>query len=221
MSEPHAERDYLKRPFRVAHLSWAGIGVAASVFLIFFGGEGHPPGIVLLPVVWVVWVLGHGVLWAVRRLAARGRMRALYSDDGGRGWPAALILAAVGTGTTTAVGLFPLAVRIFESSEGRFRDPLWAIMIAIWLAHGVCFVGLLMRRAWSRTFVALLCFGWAALLVAQFVDHLARGSRIQPGELVISVVLIAIGVLFGWHLLVSRDVKDFLASPARTRASAD
>jgi hypothetical protein len=215
MSESRIEGDYLKRPFRIAHLIWAVVGLAASGFLIAFGGQGHPPGIILLPVVWVAWLLGHGGLWMVRRLATRGRSRALRLSGDASRWPPGLILAALGTGIATATGVFPLLLSAAQWREGRFLEPLWIVMAVTWLAHGICFLGLLLRRGWSRVFAALLCFGWAVLLVAQFVDHLARGSRIQTGELVIAAVLIGVGVVFGWHLLASQRIRDFLAAPAR------
>ena len=60
MSQAKDEADYLRRPFWFAHLIWAVVGLAASTFLIVYGGEGHPPGIILLPVVWILWALGHG-----------------------------------------------------------------------------------------------------------------------------------------------------------------
>ena len=60
MSQAKDEAGYLRRPFWFAHLIWAVVGLAASAFLIVYGGEGHPPGIILLPVVWILWALGHG-----------------------------------------------------------------------------------------------------------------------------------------------------------------
>ena len=219
MSQANDEAGYPRRPFRFAHLLWALLGVGASAFLIFFGGEGHPPGIVLLPVVWVVWAVGHGGLWLVRRLAVRGRSGAVSAGGAILSWPPGLIMAAIGTGATTAIGLIPLLSNVIQSREGRFLDPLWLMMTAIWVAHGVCLAALLLRWTWSGIYTALLCFGWAALLGVQIVDHLIRGARIEIGELVIAGVLIVIGVLFGWHLVTSRRIKDFLA-PRGARDSA-
>jgi hypothetical protein len=216
MSQAKDEAGYLRRPLRFAHLIWALIGLAASVFLIVFGGEGHPPGIVLLPVVWVLWALGHGGLWLVRRLAVRGRR----SGAAGWGaavpsWPPGLLLAAFGAGAATAAGVFPVLSTLFQLKEGRYLEPLWLVMTATWAAHGVGLAGLLLRRGWSGIYAALLCFGWVALLGAQIVDHLIRGSRIQMGELAIVCALMVMGVLFGWHLVTSRRIKDFLASGGR------
>ena len=213
MPESHAPSSYLKRPFRIAHLVWAGIAVGLTALLVFFGGEGHPPGIILLPVVWGVWLLGHGALWASRRLALEGRSRTRSSMDGGLKWPPGLFLFTIGTGFATAVGLLPLVMTVAGTGGDRFRDPLWAIMAAIWLVHGVCFVGLLLRRGWSRLLAALLCFGWAALLIAQFVDHVLRDLPIHTGELAIAIVLIGIGIFYGWHLLASPRIRGFLAAP--------
>ncbi len=167
----------------------------------------------MLPVVWVVWALGHGGLWMVRRLAVRGRSRAVGSGGAVPSWPPGLILAAAGTGLTAAGGALLVLLTLVQWKEGRFLDLVWVTIVAVWLANGVCCAGLLLRRAWSGLYAALLCFGWAALLGAQIVDHLVRGSPIKEGELVIAIVLISVGVLFGWHLATSRRIKAFLSVP--------
>ena len=59
MSQAKDEAGYLRRPFWFAHLIWAVLGLSGCALLIFAGGEGHPPAIILLPVALVVWALGH------------------------------------------------------------------------------------------------------------------------------------------------------------------
>jgi hypothetical protein len=201
---------YLQRPFRVTHLIWAVLCLAACGVLIFAGGEGHPPAIILLPVVLAVWAVGHGGLWIVRRLAVRGRSRVGVVA---LSWPPGLIVAAIGTGFTSAFGVLLLFATLFQWKAERLLTPLWLTMAAIWVAHGACFAGLLLRRTWSRLFVALLCLGWAALLVVQIVENWVHGSPIKAPELALMVVLISIGALFGWHLARSQRIKAFLAGP--------
>ncbi len=209
MSLTTDDSHYLRRPFRVGHLVWAVLCVAACAVLIFAGGEGHPPAIILLPVVLAVWAVGHGGMWIVRRLAVRGRSRV----EGGvaLSWPPGLILAAIGTGFTSTVGVLLLFASLFQWKGERLLDPLWLTMVAIWVAHNVCFAGLLLRRTWSRLFAALLSFGWAALLGFQIVEHWVRASPIKAPELALMIVLISIGVLFGWHLATSPRIRAFLA----------
>ena len=54
---------------------------------------------------------------------------------------------------------------------------------------------------------AALPLAWAALLAVQIVDHLLRGSPIDPTELVIVVVLILVLCFFGYYLARSKRVR--------------
>ena len=55
------------------------------------------------------------------------------------------------------------------------REPGKGILIA----HGACFVGMLLRQTWSRPLCAALPLAWAALLLTQIADHLLRDSRTE------------------------------------------
>ena len=72
MSESPDGFSLRSRLVRFGHTTWAMLGLAGCGVLIFAGGEGHPPAIILLPVVLVVWALGtRGAM--DRRLARRAR----------------------------------------------------------------------------------------------------------------------------------------------------
>ncbi len=89
-----------------------------------------------------------------------------------------------------------------------FRLPaLWATTMAIWIAHGACFVGMLLRKTWSRPLCAALPLAWAALLVTQITDHLVKGSPIDVLQLAIAAVLVLALILFGYYLATSKRVR--------------
>ncbi len=199
-----------RRRWRVAHAAWAVLAVALSLFLAFTKG-GHPPLIFLLPPVLVVWVVGHFAIWGVRWLAAKGRRLASGTAGEGRPWPVGLRLALLGTGVGTSIGVFQLLMTALQGELYPFHyASLWAVMLAVWLVHGACFAGLLLRRRWSRFMGAMLAFGWAMLLASQIAEHLPRGASSDTAGLLIAFGMMVVILLFGLHLAASREVKSFL-----------
>jgi hypothetical protein len=202
--------NYLRAPFRWAHIVWAVLAGGVCILLIV-GGGGHPPPIIFVPVVGVVWVVGHIALWGVRWLAVKGRALGSNSDGEARSWPPGLIIALMGTGAASSLGLLQLLITRFLRERYPFRDAFWTIMMIAWLAHGICFAGLLLRRAWSQWTSATLCIGWALLLAWQILEAMLRGSRINPAEFLLAVALVALLTALGYHLLMFKRIQAFFA----------
>ena len=195
---------------RVSHMIWAVLATLASLVLIL-GGAGHPPPIVLLPLVIVIWIIGHIAVWGIASLAARGR-RGTSSAQGVRPWPTGLRLALIGTAVGAAMGLVQIAVTIFLGKMYPYRDAaLWTMTMAIWLVHGACFTGLLLRRPWSRLLGSMLALGWAALSGWQIAEHLLRGYRVEIGALLLVTGSMLLLAWIGLHLATSSRVKSFLS----------
>ena len=205
-------RSFVGDRYRWAHLVWAALALGLSLLLVFGGDQGHPPAILFLPLVLVIWCIGHVALWGIAWLAARGRRAGGTTEGPRNAWPPGLIVALVGTGGVSFLGLFQLVVSLGLRGWYPFEGALWAIAFLIALAHAAGFVGILLRRAWARPTVAALSVGWALLLAWQVIDQFAGGHRIDAGGL--AVVLIGIAVLSGLaiHLWVSRRIRAFVAS---------
>jgi len=95
---------------------------------------------------------------------------------------------------------------------------LCTVMAVVWPIHGVSFVGLLLRRGWSRIVSVGLALAWALLSARQLVERLPRWGPAQgPGVPILAaaiVFLIGLGVC----LSVSRTVKSFLGDQRGMRA---
>ena len=191
----------------IAHGVWGVIGFSSCLLLALAGG-GHPAPIIFVPVVAAAWALGHGAIWIVGRMAARGRRSAPGDGSGVMSWPPGLKLALALTGAASVIGLVQVSGSVLMTEWYPFRQPaLWATTMAIWMAHGACFVGMLLRKSWSRPLCAALPLAWAALLISQIADHLLRDSRTDVSGLVISVVLVLLLILFGYYLASSKRVR--------------
>lgn len=181
-----------------------------ALFLVL-AGEGHPAPIIFLPLVAVIWVVGHIVVWGVGWLADKGRLPGTAAGGATQTWPIGLKLALIGTGVGGSVGIIQIVVTLFIGRLYPYRGAtLWTTMLIIWLLHGTSFVGLLLRRRWSRFFSSAIAFAWALLSVWQIVEHLVRGYRLEIGSLLILVLATAFLALFGFHLATSSRVKSFL-----------
>ncbi len=197
---------YFGGRFKWAHLVWAFLALGLSLLPIFGGGTGHPPAILLLPLVLVLWGIGHVVLWGIAWLMVKGR-----SAEGTPGsWPVGLIIALIGTGLVGFHGAVQLVVTFAIGEWYPFKGALWFVGLAIALAHAAGFVGMLLRHSWARAIAAGLSIGWALLLSRQIVDHVSSGYRIEIGELVLALAGIAVLLVFGIHLWRSHRIKAFM-----------
>ncbi len=192
------------------HATWAVLAVIVSLFLVFMKG-GHPPLIIFVPLVLIIWFVGHFVIWGVQWLAGKGRRL-----DGGTGresssWPVGLWFALVGTAIPALIGIFQLLVTAWEGRLYPYHYfDLWAMMLAVWLVHGACFAGLLLRQRWSRFLSAMLAFGWAILLAFQIAEHLPPTAHSDTTGLLLAFGMMALLLLFGFYLAASHKVKTFL-----------
>lgn len=190
----------LRLVFRILYVGWALPCLALSVWLAQLRG-GHPPPIVLVPVVAAVWLLGHLVLWATGFLLRRGVAVARDNAVAIVRWPWIVIVAIVGSGVAGFVGLLLLG-RVTVGSDAL---SVWTVITLVaLLLHAPCFVGLLVRRAWARYYAAVVSFGWVALMVLQVAEQFRRGNPIASREwLVVLTVVVGFSGL-GWMLLRSR-----------------
>ena len=202
---------YVRRAFLGAHLVWALIWAAVCALLT--QGGGHPPPMILIPPALVVWIAGHGVLWAIRRLALTGRVFAARTGKQRAPWPFGLIVVLLGTGVASSVGLIQLVGTIVDGRRYLFRGEVWTVTMVIWSLHGLCFTGLLLRRRWSRWVTALLSLGWAALFAWQLLDHAyRRTATVAWSELAIAIGLMCVLILLGYYALASKRVRAFFES---------
>jgi hypothetical protein len=193
----------------VAHAVWAAVGVVVCLLLVLTGRGGHPPAIILLPVVLAAWAVGHGLIWGALRLAAAGRGKiARTADD--QAWPLGLKVALVCTAAATLVGVTQVVGTVLTGRWYPFQQAgEWSAMLLVWLVHSACFAALLLRRRSSRPLSAALACGWAALMGVQVAQHFQSGSSDTAG-LLIAVVLMASLLLFAFYLVSSSKVRSFL-----------
>jgi hypothetical protein len=182
-----------------------------SLFLVL-AGEGHPAPIIFLPLVAVIWVVGHIVIWGVGWLAAKGRRRLdTTAEPATQSWPVGLRLALIGTAVGASVGIIQIVVTAYLGRLYPYHGAtLWTTMLIIWLVHGTSFVGLLLRQRWSRFLSSAVAFAWALLSVWQIVEHLVRGYRLEIGSLLILAAGAVFLVFIGAHLATSSRVRSFL-----------
>jgi hypothetical protein len=107
------------------------------------------------------------------------------------------------------LGTLLLAVSAVLQRPYPFRESLWTVMLVVWACHSVSFVGLLLRRSWSRLLFAGLCFAWTVYLAWQVVTSLV-GGRIEPLGLLLALTLGSLLIALGYHFLSSGRVAEFL-----------
>jgi hypothetical protein len=193
----------------MAHGVWAAVGVVVCLLLVLTGRGGHPPAIILLPVVLAGWAVGHCLIWGALRLAAADRL-AGAGTAGHEAWPPGLQVVLVGTAAAALAGVVQIVGSVLTGGWYPFQQAgEWAAMLLVWLVHAACFAALLLRRRSARPLSAALVFGWAALMGVQVAQHFQSGSS-DTGGLLIAVVLMASLLLFAFYLASSKKVRSFL-----------
>jgi hypothetical protein len=91
-----------------------------------------------------------------------------------------------------------------------FEEGLWTFTMVVSLAHAMCFVALLLRRSWSRWASALLCAGWALLVMWQLFEQIVHGHWISLAEYAVLFAGIGLPALIIYRVLSSPRIKAFL-----------
>ena len=195
----------------LVHAVWAALSAIVCLFLVFTEQTGHPPPIVLVPYVLVAWGVGHGFIWAARRLAAKGRSVSALGDTAENSWPIGLRLALVGTGVAALIGIVQVVGTVLKRQWYPYPEAgLWVTMLLVWLLHAASFAGLLMRRRWSRLSSATLVVGWAVLLGKQIAEQLTQVTVTDTTGVLIAAGLTLLLLLFAAYLAWSSEVRSFL-----------
>jgi len=200
------EADYLKPVFRWLHIVWAIIGCTASVLLA--SAEGHPPGLVFVPIVLAIWFTGHGLLWLSRKLAVKGKLTADSHDAIKDKWPLLLILLICLFGAFFIFGVFGFGWMAFSRERWGFE---LLSMVALWLVASLCFFGMLLRQDWSRIVAGSGFIVLAVILLYEMIASLMRGYKNSPVEWATAMVLFMLLVLLGQHIVRSSRIKAFFA----------
>ena len=194
--------------FRWLHVAWATIGAGVCLLLAFATG-GHPPGIVFVPVAAVIWLAGHLLLWASRKLAVRGKNRADKRSAVSGKWPATMILLVLICGVVFIVGFFAITWQVIF--EHNWRRQI-GIPVLIWIPSSLCFFGILLRQDWSRILAGSGLIFLAVILLYEMIMSLMRGYQNPITEWVFVIVIFGVLVFFGQYILRSSSIKKFYRS---------
>jgi len=193
------------------HITWAALVAVVTLLMIFTPTTGPPIFFALLPLVILIWVVGHLAIWGVTWIVVKGRRVAIETGSQVRSRPIGLTLAVIGTGILTFVGLFQILMTVYQGKLYPYHYAnLWTTMLVIKLVHAACFVGLLLRQQWSRLASALLAIGWAVLMASQIAGHLPLSASSDIADLMIAFGIMVSLIFLGMNLIVSRKAKSFM-----------
>jgi hypothetical protein len=139
-------KNYTKIIFRSLHIVLVIIGTSVVVILAS-ATKGHPPGIVFAPIAIGFWVIGHVLLWISHKLAKKGEASTESSDHGSGKWPLTILILSFVLGGFFVFGLFVIISNILFDHNWQKELP---IFLVVWLPPSICFIGILLRQAWSR-----------------------------------------------------------------------
>lgn len=194
--------------FRTLHIILAIIGI--SITAIFATSTtGHPPGIVFTPIVVGLWAVGHLLLWLSKKLALQGTQLAENGEGAEGAWPLTLVLLAFVFGCVFVFGLFGIIFKILFENNWQSKLPS---MLIIWLLPSICFVGILLRQAWSRILASGGFVVAALFLLYQMIESAVRGNRVTALEWAIAVVILLVFLFLGQHIFRSSRIKAFYAN---------
>lgn len=171
--------------------------------------KGHPPGLVFVPIVLVIWLTGHGLFWLSRKFAVKGKSSAAKRHLDSRQWPVLLIVLVFFLGAVFVSGFCGLGWQIFSGSRWSFE--LLSVCV-VWLMASLCFFGILLRKNWSRWLAGGGFLSLALIMLYQLIESYSRGYGHSTGEWVAAVVVFVLLCLLGIHILRSLRIKAFFAS---------
>jgi hypothetical protein len=188
----------LERFFFALHAIWAVPCIGAIGFLAT-ATTGHPPGIILIPVVLIVWISGHLLLWGSGRIVARRVTQPSGAITRTSEWPLGIVVTMAVAGIT-AFAAFWLLAWLLVDAGGQGNGISVAVLTVVVPVHGAVFVDLMTRRPWALGLAGLAWLGWFLIVALQLASYLFRGSRVAPTELILALVLLVALGFMAYHI---------------------
>ncbi|MDW3095384.1 MAG: hypothetical protein R8G33_06915 [Gammaproteobacteria bacterium] len=191
--------------FRSLNIIWIIIGIFVVVILAT-STKGHPPGIIFAPIAIVIWIFGHVLLWISHKLAIKGEQLAGIKVKEGSSWPITLVLLAIFLGAVCIFGLFGIILKIMFEHNWQSKLPT---MLVFWFPPSVCFVGILLRKSWSRIMAGSGFIVAAMFLIYQMIESLIHSHKHSALEWLAAIVVLVICLFLGQHILRSSRFREF------------
>lgn len=206
----------MKRPSKWLHIALALVGVLATGFLIVFGrGGGHPPAIVLLPLLLAFWAFGHALVF-VMRLVTKGQASGSEGST-----PVGVVIALLITGAVGFFGIVQIAGTLLTLNWYPYTGTLWWKAIAVALIHGVDFIGLSLRKPWSRWLSTAISVFWLVIAISNGLNNLGRFRIEQLGEWLVLVGWLSLSALMAFDFATSSKIASYLGSRQKRNSETD
>ena len=192
--------------FRILHLLVALCAVIVCVVLVL-ANEGHPPGIVFIPIVIVYWVITHIVLLGLKWFLTI--MARLKKGSNSQGWPPILTLLSIIGGLILIYVIYGLFHDfVLRSYSTEFKDIIWVPML--FLAPALLFGGLVFGAITGAKYAHWIAAAGPIAFMGYSLFHIVNGTA-KPSLLNV-IIVFGICIALSSYLLFSSRVKAFFAS---------
>lgn len=168
--------------------------------------RGHPPAIVFLPVVIIVWLILHIFLLFIQWLASQSKKRTLKEGKELRSWPVALIFVVAVCSIFFLYSLGGMVAWWLSNEAWRSHRTVYLILQIVAF---ICLSGILMRRYWGLLIAGISCLVASGYFVYKIIPFIVSRHNFGFG-LVLYSLFVTLGIgLFGYYLLRSVRIKSF------------
>ena len=200
----------MKHPFYWLHGVIAFVGLSICSLLIYgvVSGtdRGHPPAIIFLPVVIIVWLILHVFLLFIQWLASQSKKRTLKQGKELSSWPVALIIVVAGCSIFFLYSLGGMGAWWLSNEAWRSHRTVYLI---VQILAFICLSGILLRKYWGLLIAGISCLFASGYFVYRIIPLIVSGHKFGF-SLVLYSLFVTIGIgLFGYYLLRSARIRSF------------
>jgi hypothetical protein len=129
----------------------------------------------------------------------------MFLQRGGvKKWPLPLLILAIVLGGVFIFGAMAIILLVAIDNDWLSDIP---VILALWLPPSICFIGILLRKPWSRVLAGWGFIGVAVFIFYQLAEAAIRGTTnsITEWGIAIAILLLALFVCWATYFTFSED----------------